>query len=334
MRAAAYKSIFLVAIMIVLSQSPILGNSSGEFSVEPHHYSAGDWYEYDGYGLSLANSLANSYSVENASEFVGWSKNYDEPLLLEVVERGTCDFGEWAGSCMRSTATHSLNITLEWVTNSTPYDDDKMVLNITTTIQHEEPIATTAWNRERRTIAIAAWFLGDGESNIAETESTTIQTTHSSSERPKEMMVGDTWQSTLEVTKEDTLRQRLNRGMWNDTSSSISQTREIIFTVEEESTVHTAKHDWQTLRLREQAVGEDNYSLAYLSEYGWPVRTEEYEGGVVVMTTVLTDFSSAQYDGPKVTTIEESPAPSALVTGIICLCAAILVARRSPANYA
>ena len=305
-----------------------------EISVENQRHNEGDWFTYDGYGLSLANSMATIYNSNFTSGFVGWTLGYDEPLRIDVIERGTCDLGGWAGSCMHSQATHSLNITLEWTTNTTPYDDDKMILNISTLIQHEEPLATSAWDRESRTISISAWFLGDDELNLVETETKTLLTTHSSAERPQIIEIGDTWQVTLETQKEDTIRQRVNRGMWNETISSFNESRQILYTVEEESTVHTAKLDWPTLRLREQAVGEENFSIVYLSEFGWQVRTEEYESGVVVMSTTLTDFSSSQFDGPKITSIEQTPAISIFATIATTFLAAVIFVRRSPTDYA
>ena len=324
----------IFSALLVISAIPIvvLGSVSAEISVETHRHTEGDWFEYEGYGLSLANSISKSQSANNSSGFVGWTLIYDEPLRIDVIERGECDFGEWSGSCMRSEAQHHLNITLDWTTNATEFDDDKMLLNISTTILHEEPLATSAWDREKRVISISSWFLGDDELNLAETETTTTVTTHSSAERPEVMVVGDTWQATLEIHKEDMIRQRINRGMWNETTTSTDESRQIIYTVEEESTVHTAKLDWQTVRLREQAVAEDNHSIVYLSELGWPVRTEEYESGVVVMTTVMTDFSSSQYDGPKVTTIEESPNLGIVATITLVVVAAVCTRAKSPTN--
>mgnify|MGYP003308672222 CR=1 FL=1 len=202
-----------------------IGSFSAEISVETHRHTEGDWFEYEGYGLSLANSISKSQSANNSSGFVGWTLIYDEPLRIDVIERGTCDFGEWSGSCMRSEAKHHLNITLDWTTNATEFDDDKLMLNITTTILHEEPLATSAWDREKRVVSISSWFLGDDELNLAETETTTTVTTHSSAERPEVMVVGDTWQATLEIHKEDVIRQRINRGMWNETTTSTDESR-------------------------------------------------------------------------------------------------------------
>jgi hypothetical protein len=334
MSRATMMAICAAALVFSVVPSGMISTAMAEISVETQRHSEGDWFTYDGYGLSLANSMSIIYNSNISSGFVGWTLGYDEPLRIDVIERGTCDFGEWAGSCMRSQATHSLNITLEWTTNTTPYDDDKMILNISTTIQHEEPLATSAWERESRTISISAWFLGDDELNLVETETKTLSTTQSSAERPLIMEIGDTWQATLETHKEDTIRQRINRGMWNETISSFTESRQILYTVEEESTVHTAKLDWSTLRLREQAVGEENYSIVYLSEFGWQVRTEEYESGVVVMSTTLTDFFSSQYDGPKITTIEQTPAPSIFATMATIFLAAVIFVCRSPADGA
>ena len=108
--------------------------------------------------------------------------------------------------------------------------------------------------------------------------------------------------------------------------------KEIVLYVASEHGWDTAKLDWPTLRLREQAVGEDNYSLVYLSELGWPVRSEEYEGGIIVMSTTLTDFSSSQYDGPKFTTIEQTPSVTILSTMVAGILAAVVLSRRSHTN--
>ena len=332
MSRASLLAFLSAALVFLVIPSGIISTAMAEISVETQSHGEGDWFTYDGYGLSLANSMAKIYNSNNSPDFVGWTLGHDEPLRIDVIGRGTCDFGDWAGSCMRSQALHTLNITLQWTTNATPYDDDKMTLNISTTIQHEEPLATSAWERESRTISISAWFLGDDELNLVETETSTLSTTHASAERPQILSLGDTWQVTLEIQKIDSIRQRINRGMWNETTSSFNESRQILYTVEEESTVHTAKLDWPTLRLREQAVGEDNYSLVYLSELGWPVRSEEYESGIIVMSTTLTDFSSSQYDGPKFTTIEQTPSVTILSTMVAGILAAVVLSRRSHTN--
>jgi len=50
------------------------------------------------------------------------------------------------------------------------------------------------------------------------------------------------------------------------------------------------------------------------------------------MSTTLTDFSSSQYDGPKITTVEQTPSVTILLTMVAGILAAVALSRRSHTN--
>ena len=47
--------------LLLLSVGPV-GFVSSEISVTTHSNSEGDWFTYEGYGLSLANSISKAHS--------------------------------------------------------------------------------------------------------------------------------------------------------------------------------------------------------------------------------------------------------------------------------
>lgn len=302
-KAASGKGVTLFLFSVLLASSLSTGVSA-EIVVETSKHTVGDWFEYDGYGNSLAVAVASEYSSTNGSGFVGWILNWDEPLRIEIIEKATCDIGDWSGTCLRSTGIHHLNITLEWTINSTQYDDDKLTLNITSEIRHEEPFSTSKWSFEQRKISTESWFIGDGEINLVETETTTQVTIESSVNKPVSLQNGDTWQSTVTTQKRDEVRQRINQGMWNESLAEREETQTVVYTVEDEANVNTAREDWPALRLRRQALGENNYSLTYLSELGWTIRAEEYENGTLTMSMSLGDYHSAAISGVRQTSVE------------------------------
>ena len=307
------KRVCLVASVFLLipSLAPIV---NAEVVIEERSNHVGDWFEYDGYGNSLAIAMANQYAQIDGADFVGWTLVWDELLRVEVTEKATCDIGEWSGTCLRTVGVHHLNITLQWAENTTQYDDDKLLLNVTSEIHSESPFSTSTWHFEQRRISLRSWFSGDDEMNMVETETTTKMTPEESNPKPKIIEKGDTWQSSVTIQKRDEMRQRINLGMWNESLSEREETQTIVYTVEDEASVNTAKENWQTLRLRQQGLGEDNYSISYLSEFGWPIRTEEYENGTLTMSMTLSDFHSATISGVKETSVET---PSLGIIGVV-----------------
>jgi hypothetical protein len=300
--------------------------AAGALKIPEPDYTTGDHFIYSGYTLSLLNSLEQEHS--NDRDLVSITQSGGIEMTITILADESCGFGGYSGQCQPAELSHWVNVTFLWAENSTNYDNDSLQMNISTTVKISRPTGRSEWEQTTRTIRIESSFSGGGEDNLVEQEQVSTTDREAIGDWPQEFIAGAEWEMVETDTIRETIRTRSNNAVWNTAWNNYTESRQMIYSALNETEVSFDKVVWQTVKVKEQALGEDNYTFRYLTEDGYPARMQEFEGGILRMSVTLLEYE--YYNGESHQSSSESnwglPAPALWLT-LIALVAASTTAR-------
>ena len=248
-------------------------------------------------------------------------------MRLTIEESESISLGGQSTPCRVSLIEHSVNMTVHFTDGNTEYENDTMTLNVTTTIQVWMPTGASAFEKRVETIFLETWFSGGGEDNYIETRLTTVEIIERDGLWPSAIDVGDEWDFSETISRTTTTEERINRALWNETSSvSEDLSRQVTWTATEENVISTGEtngEDTLTIRMEQQIVGESRTSTDWYHEEGYLVKTQHFVNGTLVLSATLTDHRYSS-ENVVVTVVTDNglPAPSLLVgLGVFALAA-------------
>ena len=318
-----YMRRLLVAVMVLGLLAP---TASAAMTISQPNYSTGDWFEYDGWTAAVFAEYEDQMEVDSP-DFDHLSLSEEVPMRLTIEESESISLGGQSTPCRVSLIEHSVNMTVHFTDGSTEYENDTMTLNVTTTIQVWMPTGASAFEKRVETIFLETWFSGGGEDNYIETRLTTVEIIERDGLWPSAIDVGDEWDFSETISRTTTTEERINRALWNETSSvSEDLSRQVTWTATEENVISTGEtngEDTLTIRMEQQIVGESRTSTDWYHEEGYLVKTQHFVNGTLVLSATLTDHRYSS-ENVVVTVVTDNglPAPSLLVgLGVFALAA-------------
>jgi hypothetical protein len=314
---------FLVAVMVVGLLVPV--TAVGMTITQPN-YSAGDWFEYDGWTAAVFSEYEGQMETES-TDFDRLNLVGEVPMRLTIQASESISLGGQSTNCRVSLVEHSVNMTVHFTDGSTDYENDAMTLNVTTTIEVWMPTGASAFEKRVETIYLETWFSGGGEDNYLENRLVTEEIIERDGLWPSGIDVGDEWDFSETISRTTTVEQRINRALWNETSRvSEDLARQVTWTAAEETTISTGDANYEntpTIRMEQQIVGESRTSIDWYHEEGFLIKTQHFVNGTLVLSATLTDHRySAENVVSTVVTDNGLPAPSLLAgLGIFALAA-------------
>ena len=313
----------LVVVLVVTLLAP---SASAGMTISQPNYSSGDWFEYDGWTAAVFAEY-ETQMAEESPDFEYLNLSEEVPMRLTIEDSESINLGGQSTNCRVSLVEHSVNMTVHFTEGSTDYDNDMMMLNVTTTIQVWMPTGASAFEKRVETIFLETWFSGGGEDNYIETRLITEEVIERDGLWPSGIETGDEWDFSESISRTTTSEVRINRALWNETSrNTVDVARQVTWTAVEETTISTGEDNGDntpTMRMEQQIVGESRYSIDWYHEEGFLVKTQHFVNGTLVLSATLTDREySAENVVETVVSEHGIPAPSLLAgAGVFALAA-------------
>ncbi len=313
-------------LAVVLVASLLAPAASAGMTITQPNYSSGDWFEYDGWTAAVFAEYEAQMAAES-SDFEYLNLSGEVPMRLTIQGSESISLGGQSTNCRVSIVEHSVNMTVHFTQGSTDYDNDTMMLNVTTTIEVWMPTGASAFEKRVETIYLETWFSGGGEDNYIESKLITEEIIERDGLWPSGIEVGDEWDFSETVSRTTTTEERLNRALWNETSrTSVDYARQVTWTAAEETTISTGEYNGdntKTMRMEQQIVGESRYSIDWYHEEGFLVKSQHFVNGTLVLSATLIDRSYAAENVVETVVTENGiPAPSLLAgLGVLGLAA-------------
>ena len=283
---ASRLTIIFAALLFLITPSTGAVESIGEPS-----YTTDDWFEYDGYTEQLVASLTEHWESED--DFLGVEVTEREELRVTQLGSQHCTILSWSGDCTKAQITHLVNFTVDWMENTTNYDNDTLNMSITYTGTHWKSRGTAGWEKLDATTLTVTQFSGGGEDNYLEHEASEVTLTRRIGEFPESIRIGESWdvEKSIEITGVE--RTRENRGLWDENEYNHSTTSQVLNQVIGERVIYygvASEKSHDTLTVERVDLGNNVTTVDCFIVDGFLAHTETWNNGALELSATLTDF--------------------------------------------
>ena len=279
-------TIVFASLLIIFAPSSAAIESIGVPS-----YTTDDWFEYEGYTEQLVASLTNHWEAED--DFRGVEVTTREELRVTQQGNENCNILSWNGDCNKAKITHLVNFTVDWMENSTNYDNDTLNMSVSYSGTHWKSRGTAGWEKlEANTLTITQ-FSGGGENNFLEHEINEVILTRRVGDFPENVKIGESWdiEKTIEITGVE--RTRENLGVWDENEYNHSTTSQVLNQVIGERVIrygvaNEKSHD--TLAVERIDLGSNITTIDCFIVDGFLAHTETWNNGTLELSATLSEF--------------------------------------------
>ena len=277
----------IIASLLII----ILPSSAAVESIGEPTYTTDDWFEYEGYTEQLVASLTDHWESED--DFLGVEVTAREELRVTQLGSEHCTILSWSGDCTKAKITHLVNFTVDWMENTTNYDNDTLNMSISYIATHWKSRGTAGWEKLDADTLTVTQFSGGGEDNYLEHEASEVILTRRVGEFPETIKIGESWdvEKTIEITGVE--RTRENRGVWEENEYNHSTTSQVLNQVIDERVIrhgiaNEKSHD--TLAVQRIDLGSNVTTIDCFNVDGFLAHTETWNDGTLELSATLSDF--------------------------------------------
>ena len=283
---ASRLTIIFAALLLLITPSTGAVESIGEPS-----YTTDDWFEYDGYTEQLVASLTDHWESED--DFLGVEVTEREELRVTQLGSEHCTILSWSGDCAKAQITHLVNFTVDWMENTTNFENDTLNMSISYTGTHWKSRGTAGWEKLDATTLTVTQFSGGGENNYLEHEVSEVTLTRRVGEFPESIRIGESWdvEKSIEITGVE--RNRENMGIWDENEYNHSTTSQVLNQVIGERVIYygvASEKSHDTLTVERVDLGNNVTTIDCFIADGFLAHTETWNNGSLELSATLTDF--------------------------------------------
>ena len=225
---------------------------------------------------------------------IDWMKT-DDIKMIRQNGNSTLEL-EYAGSsCLQTELTncHVLLRNFGWnmtmiFSEGSNVDDDR----ITTLVKTESiDIFNETAFVQTITTTTEMWYAIDGVNYHDEIVETEVIFSDMHSPEPDFIKIGDTWTTSEKVRQITNEKSRTNGGDWTHEEET-TQYENITtnYNSEIKATVFVGNQAFETIKIRSQEAGENDYTYTYVSKNGIPVKLEDYSNNTLLTIATLSDY--------------------------------------------
>ena len=280
------QAIIIAALLLIFVPSSAAVESIGEPT-----YTTDDWFEYEGYTEQLVASLTHTWETDD--DFLGVEVTEREELKVTQLGNEHCTILSWSGDCIKAKITHQVNFTVDWMENTTNYDNDTLNMSVSYTGTHWKSRGTSGWEKLDANTLTVTQFSGGGEDNYLENEVNEMILTRRVGDFPESIKIGESWdiEKTIEISGVE--RTRENRGIWEENEYNHSTTSQVLNQVIGERIIrygiaNEKSHD--SLAVERVDLGSNITTIDCFNVDGFLTHTETWNDGTLELSATLSEF--------------------------------------------
>lgn len=305
--------------MLVLLMLPLPSVAADSFRLEEPIYHNGDEFVYEGHNAELLSRLRSTW--EDDGDLLSVDVTAAEELTVEHLGSEWCSILGWSGDCDRARVSHSVNVTITWMENTTSFTNDTVNLSIVYTADHWEARGTHRYEKLAAVTATETNFSGGGEDNLLEHELRETTQTERIGDWPSVVELGSSWDVEMTESLNVTERTRENNGPWSESWRDEVSTQQVAYQTVNLSTVHYGianekSHD--TIVIRRDHLGDNLTFFDHFREEGFLARTEMYDGDTLMLSITLVEYTYYETEPHSVTSTSNWLLPT-IIVGLVVL---------------
>ncbi len=318
-RRSTFPGSAVLALLLALLLFPLPTATAASFRLDEPIYHDGDEFVYEGYTAELLNRLRTAW--ENEGDLLSVAVTASEELTVSHLGSEGCSILGWSGDCDRARTSHSVNVTITWVENTTAFTNDTLNMSIVHTADHWKARGTHRYEKLAAVTNTETSFSGGGEDNVLEHDLRESTETERVGDWPDVVEVGSSWDVEMTETSNVTERTRENKGPWTESWRDEVSTQQVAYRALNLTTVHYGaanekSHD--TIIIRRDHLGDNLTFLDHFREEGFLARTEMYEGETLLLSTTLVEYSYYESEPHSVTSTSNWLLP-AIIVGLVIM---------------
>ncbi len=309
----------VLALLLALLLFPLPTATAASFRLDEPIYHNGDEFVYEGYTAELLNRLRSTW--EDEGDLLSVEVTASEELTVSHLGSEGCSILGWSGDCDRARISHSVNVTITWVENTTAFTNDTLNMSIVHTADHWKARGTHRYEKLASVTHTETYFSGGGEDNVLEHEFRVTTQTERVGDWPDVVEVGSSWDVEMTETSNVTERTRENKGPWAESWRDEVSTQQVAYRALNLTTVHYGvvnekSHD--TIIIRRDHLGDNLTFHDHFREEGFLARTEMYDGETLLLSTTLVEYNYYETEPHSLTSSSNWMLPT-IIVGLVVL---------------